>query len=82
LNRPRTAKCPFEQRRLPVSRVNDHVHFVSDVVAGALIGRAVGKEILARHSGRKFAWQAAPLIDRKTVGMMITIGPSQLHADR
>jgi len=31
------------------SRVNDNVHFPSDVVAGALIGRAVAKGILARH---------------------------------
>jgi hypothetical protein len=58
-----------------VSRVNDHVHFASDVLAGALIGRAVGKGILARHTGRKVAWQGTPLIDRKTIGMMITIGP-------
>jgi len=32
-----------------ISRVNDNVHFPSDVVAGALIGRAVGKGMLARH---------------------------------
>ncbi len=31
------------------SRVNDHVHWPSDVVAGALIGRAVGRGIVARH---------------------------------
>ena len=59
-----------------VSRVNDHVHFPSDVVAGALIGHTVAKGILARHKGSKVAWQAAPLLDRKTVGMMVTIGPS------
>jgi hypothetical protein len=59
-----------------VSRVNDHVHFPSDVVAGALIGHTVAKGILARHKGSKVAWQAAPLLDRKTVGMMIAIGPS------
>ena len=58
-----------------VSRVNDHVHFPSDVVAGALIGHAVAKGIVARHTGRKVAWQALPLIDRKTVGMMIAVGP-------
>jgi hypothetical protein len=60
-----------------MSRVNDHVHFPSDVVAGALIGHAVAKGIVARHAGRKVAWQAAPLIDRKTIGMMITVGPAQ-----
>ena len=31
------------------SRINDHVHWPSDVVAGALIGRAVGRGIVARH---------------------------------
>ena len=60
-----------------VSRANDHVHFASDVVAGALIGRAVAKGILARHSGKHVAWQAAPLIDRRTMGMMFTIGPAR-----
>ena len=59
------------------SRVNDHVHFPSDVVAGALIGHAVAKGIVARHTGRKVAWQAMPLIDRKTVGMMIAVGPAR-----
>ena len=32
-----------------MSRVNDHVHWPSDVVAGALIGRAVGRGIVGRH---------------------------------
>lgn len=32
-----------------MSRVNDHVHWPSDVVAGALIGRAVGRGIVNRH---------------------------------
>ncbi len=31
------------------SRVNDHVHWPSDVIAGALIGRAVAKGIGSRH---------------------------------
>jgi len=31
------------------SRLNDHVHWPSDVVAGALIGRAVAKGIVGRH---------------------------------
>jgi undecaprenyl-diphosphatase len=60
-----------------VSRVNDHVHFPSDVVDGALIGHAVAKGIVARHTGRKVAWQALPLIDRKTIGVMVTIGPAR-----
>jgi len=32
-----------------MSRVNDRVHWPSDIVAGALIGRAVGRGIVARH---------------------------------
>lgn len=32
-----------------VSRVNDNVHFTSDVIAGAAIGTAVGRSIVARH---------------------------------
>jgi undecaprenyl-diphosphatase len=59
------------------SRVNDHVHFPSDVVAGALIGHAVAKGILARHEGTRVAWQVVPLIDRSSVGMMFTIGPAR-----
>lgn len=55
------------------SRVNDHVHFPSDVLAGALIGRAVGKGILARHNNSKLSWQAVPMIDRKSVGFMVAV---------
>jgi undecaprenyl-diphosphatase len=56
-----------------VSRVNDHVHFPSDVLAGALIGRAVGKGILARHKGTHVSWQAVPVIDRKSVGFIVAV---------
>jgi len=34
---------------IAVSRVNDRAHFASDVVAGALIGRAVAKGVFYRH---------------------------------
>lgn len=34
-----------------VSRVNDDVHFASDVIAGALIGTSIGRAVVARHSG-------------------------------
>lgn len=57
-----------------VSRVNDHVHFPSDVLAGALIGHAVAKGILARHVTSKVSWQAVPMIDRKSVGLMLAVG--------
>lgn len=42
------------------SRVNDRAHFPSDVLAGALIGRAVAKGILARHQHSRVAWSLAP----------------------
>jgi len=32
-----------------MSRVNDRAHFASDVLAGALIGRAVARGIVGRH---------------------------------
>lgn len=38
------------------SRVNDHVHWPSDVVAGALIGRAVAKGITFRHTHVRITW--------------------------
>jgi undecaprenyl-diphosphatase len=60
-----------------VSRVNDHVHFPSDVLAGALIGRGIAKGILARHVSSKVSWQAIPVIDRKSVGLMVAIGPAR-----
>lgn len=43
-----------------ISRVNDRAHFPSDVLAGALIGRAVAKGILARHAHSRLAWSAGP----------------------
>src|SRR3954464_8463142 len=56
-----------------VSRINDHVHFPSDVLAGALIGRGIAKGILARHVSSKVSWQAVPVIDRKSVGVMVAL---------
>jgi len=50
------------------SRVNDNVHFISDVIAGAAIGTATGRSIVARHrrAARKsadvpgIAWAIVP----------------------
>jgi membrane-associated phospholipid phosphatase len=41
-----------------MSRVNDRAHFPSDVLAGALIGRAVAKGITVRH--RRFTLTVTP----------------------
>jgi membrane-associated phospholipid phosphatase len=46
------------------SRVNDRAHFPSDVVAGALIGRAVARSIAAHHARVRLA----PLVTRNGLG--------------
>jgi membrane-associated phospholipid phosphatase len=51
-----------------ISRVNDRAHFPSDVLAGALIGRAVAKGVVARH-GR---WTSTPLVTDRAIGVMFT----------
>lgn len=54
------------------SRVNDEAHFPSDVVAGALIGRAVGRSIVARHSGAPAGKvRIVPLMNRYGQGILI-----------
>ena len=45
-----------------MSRVNDRAHFVSDVLAGALIGRGIAKGIVARHTRGNLAWTLTPSI--------------------
>jgi membrane-associated phospholipid phosphatase len=45
-----------------VSRVNDRAHFPSDVLAGALIGRAVAKGVVARHVRARVAWSVTPAV--------------------
>lgn len=57
-----------------VSRVNDRAHFPSDVLAGALIGRAVAKGIVARHQGGRVGWTVAPAMvgERRGIALRIT----------
>jgi hypothetical protein len=45
-----------------VSRINDKAHFASDVVAGALIGRAVAKGIVWRHRLSTTSVTATPFV--------------------
>ncbi len=51
------------------SRVNDHVHWPSDVVAGALIGRAVARGIVFRHQRVGIT----PVVTPRSAGILITI---------
>ena len=43
-----------------LSRMNDNVHFASDVIAGAAIGTAVGRSIVARHKRAATSTSADP----------------------
>lgn len=47
------------------SRVNDRAHFPSDVVAGALIGHAVARGLVAHHARVR----VAPLVARNGIGL-------------
>lgn len=61
------------------SRVNDRAHFPSDVLAGALISRAVAKGIVARHQRGRIAWDLAPAMvngrTAVTAQLRYTLGP-------
>ena len=60
------------------SRVNDRAHFPSDVVAGALIGRAVAKGVLTRHRRSAPTWFITPLAVHGHAGMLIHLCSSCL----
>ncbi len=51
------------------SRVNDRAHFPSDVLAGALIGQAVARGIVAHH---KVRLHVAPLVTPKATGVILS----------
>lgn len=57
-----------------MSRVNDRAHFPSDVVAGALIGRAIAKGVVARHTHGKVAWSVTPGLVGGRPGLVLHIG--------
>ncbi|MEO8034582.1 MAG: phosphatase PAP2 family protein [Acidobacteriota bacterium] len=56
-----------------MSRVNDRAHFPADVLAGALIGRAIAKSIVGRHRRGNTTWLIAPswLNDRPGITLRI-----------
>jgi hypothetical protein len=51
------------------SRVNDRAHFPSDVVAGALIGRAVARGLVSHH----MRVHVAPVIAPKATGVILSM---------
>lgn len=56
-----------------ISRVNDRAHFPSDVLAGALIGRAVGRSIVSRHRHTKTVWTIVPTVIGDRAGLMVHV---------
>lgn len=61
-----------------LARMNDRAHFASDVVAGAVIGTAIGQSIVHRHTGdgdTSGSWKLVPLASpRGGIGMGIRFG--------
>ena len=55
------------------SRVTDRAHFPSDVLAGALIGRAVAKSIAMGHKGGRIAWAIEPTTIRGRSALMLSV---------
>jgi hypothetical protein len=53
-----------------ISRVNDRAHFASDVLAGALIGRAVAKGVVHRQHGAPVSWSVTPSWSNGTSSIM------------
>jgi hypothetical protein len=58
-----------------MSRLHDHVHWPSDVVAGALIGRAVAKGIVFRHRHL----EVTPIVGPHEAGLMFDLDLKQLR---
>ncbi|GAC1400407.1 MAG: hypothetical protein NVSMB68_15370 [Thermoanaerobaculia bacterium] len=56
-----------------VSRVNDRAHFASDVLAGALIGRAVAKGVIARHTTTHMSWSVAPAVLHDRLAFIVRV---------
>lgn len=57
------------------ARMNDNVHWASDVFAGAVIGTATGRTIARRHrSGTQQAdWSLVPIGGKHTVGFLVHV---------
>ncbi len=56
-----------------ISRVNDNVHWTSDVFFGAVIGYATSKALLSLHSQKNNRFGVSPYINGKSIGMMVQL---------
>lgn len=64
-----------------VARVHDNVHYTSDVFAGAVIGTAVGRSLVARHrrgatAPPRATWMVVPL--HRGLGVEVSVAPETL----
>ncbi|MCU1347779.1 MAG: phosphoesterase PA-phosphatase related protein [Acidobacteria bacterium] len=55
------------------SRVNDRAHYPSDVLAGALIGRAIAKGVVHRHRHGTTTWLVTPAVLDGKAGVVVHI---------
>jgi ABC-type Mn2+/Zn2+ transport system permease subunit len=56
------------------ARIYHRHHFVSDVVAGAIIGTSVGKCVVRINSSARHVTALVPVIDGETMGIAMTMG--------
>ena len=63
-----------------VARLNDNVHYTSDVFAGAVIGTAIGRSIVARHqraaAAPRVAWTMVPM--QRGLALEVAVAPETL----
>lgn len=55
------------------SRIYDDAHWLSDVVAGAVIGSTTGRFIAATNRRRRATWTVSPIYDERRRGAMVSI---------
>ena len=57
------------------ARMNDNVHWSSDVFAGAVIGTTTGRMIARRHrtSGKRAEWTILPVISNRSAGFLVHV---------
>jgi len=56
-----------------VSRLWVNAHWLSDVVAGAVIGTATGRLIVRTNQAHRMEWSVAPIVDDRRRGIVIRV---------
>lgn len=61
-----------------LARMHDRAHYASDVVAGAVIGTAVGQSVVRKHPAEgRTAWMLAPIATRRGAGIGLSLAPAR-----